>query len=80
MLKECGSKMNWIDKISKSFAHVVSSNLSLGHDQEEVLAYGAFALIQTILSILAIAACGMVLGVFPAAFMPQSLLTVLLLE
>jgi accessory gene regulator B len=64
MLKECGSKMNRIDKISKSFAHVVSSNLSLGHDQEEILAYGAFALIQTILSILTIAVCGLVLGVF----------------
>lgn len=56
--------MNWIDKISKSFAHVVSSNLSFGHDQEEVIAYGAFALIQTVLSIFAIAVFGLLLGVF----------------
>lgn len=56
--------MNWIDNVSKSFASVVSSNLSLGHDQEEVIAYGAFALIQTLLSIFAIAAFGLLLGVF----------------
>lgn len=56
--------MNWIDNVSKSFASVVSSNLSLGHDQEEVIAYGAFALIQTVLSIFAIAAFGLLLGVF----------------
>lgn len=56
--------MNSIDKISKSFASIVSSNLSLGHDQEEVIAYGAFALIQTVLSIFAIAVLGLLLGVF----------------
>ncbi|WP_019229351.1 accessory gene regulator ArgB-like protein [Sedimentibacter sp. B4] len=56
--------MNWIDNVSKSFASIVSSNLSLGQDQEEVIAYGAFALIQTVLSIFAIVAFGLLLGVF----------------
>jgi accessory gene regulator B len=56
--------MNWIDNISKSFASIVSSNLSLDCDQEEVIAYGAFALIQTVLSIFAIAALGLLFGVF----------------
>lgn len=56
--------MSRIEKASKSFAKVVSSNLSLDYDHEEVLAYGAFALIQTVLSILAIAAFGLVFGVF----------------
>lgn len=56
--------MNWIDNVSKSFASIVSSNLSLGQEQEEVIAYGAFALIQTVLSIFAIAAFGLLLGVF----------------
>lgn len=56
--------MSSIEKVSKSFAQVVSSNLSLDGDQEEIIAYGTFALIQTFLSILAIAVFGLLLGVF----------------
>jgi len=52
--------MSGVEKLSKVIASKISTNLSIDKDHEEVLAYGAFALIQTLMSILVI----VVFGVF----------------
>lgn len=55
--------MSRIEKISKAIASIISKNLSIDSDHEEVIAYGAFALFQTTLSILAVAIFGVVFKV-----------------
>ena len=59
--------MDKIEKISKVVASKISSNLNLDNDHEEIVAYGTFALIQTTISILAVAVFGLVFGVFAEA-------------
>jgi len=55
--------MSSIEKISEVIAYKIAANLSMDNDQEEVLAYGAFALIQTIISILSVAIFGIIFNV-----------------
>lgn len=50
--------MSIIEKTSKAIASRISKSLSMDSDREEVIAYGAFILFQTCLSILAIAIFG----------------------
>ena len=59
--------MNRIERLSKSIASKISSSLGIDSDHEEVLAYGAFALIQTLISILAVAVFGILFGVLAEA-------------
>ena len=59
--------MNRIEQMSKAVASKISSNLSIDSDHEEILAYGAFALIQTLISILAVAVFGILFGVLSEA-------------
>lgn len=55
--------MSSVEKLSNIIASKISAKLSIDSDHEEVLAYGAFALIQTILSILVIIIFGAVFDV-----------------
>lgn len=56
--------MSNIERISETVASKISINLSLqDEDKEEVLAYGAFVLLQTILSIVMIAVFGFIFHV-----------------
>ena len=56
--------MSNIEKFSEVVASKISTNLSIGDkDKEEVLAYGAFVLIQTIISILMVAIFGIIFNV-----------------
>ena len=52
-----------VENLSEAIALKISSNLSTVHDKE-VLAYGAFILIQTVLSIITIALFGIIFDVF----------------
>lgn len=51
------------EKIALGITGKISSNLDLDNDQKEIIQYGAFMLIQTIVSILATLACGYIFGV-----------------
>ncbi|MFZ7122063.1 MAG: accessory gene regulator ArgB-like protein [Eubacteriaceae bacterium] len=53
------------DKIAKK----ISDELKLNVDQYEIISYGAFAVIQIIISIVAVAFFGLILGVMPQALM-----------
>lgn len=61
--KKRGISLSRIEKLSKSIASKISVSLSIDNDHEEVIAYGAFAFLQTIISILAVAAFGLVFDV-----------------
>jgi accessory gene regulator B len=52
------------EKLSEIIANKISMQLSLDNDKEEVLAYGAFALIQTIISIIMLAIFGIIFNAF----------------
>lgn len=52
--------MSSVEKISERIASEISKNISMDEDKEEVIAYGAFVLIQTILTIITIAIFGAV--------------------
>lgn len=51
------------EKLSEMIAVKISTQLSLDNDKEEVLAYGAFALVQTIISIIMLAIFGIIFNV-----------------
>ncbi|MDD4780929.1 MAG: accessory gene regulator B family protein [Tissierellia bacterium] len=55
--------MGNVEKLSNFIASKISANLSIDSEREEVLAYGAFALIQTILSIIIIVIFGVIFDV-----------------
>lgn len=55
--------MSRIEMFSKFIASNISKNLSVDNEQEEVIAYGAFALIQTMISILSVAVFGIIFDV-----------------
>lgn len=55
--------MSRIEIFSKIIASKISKNLPIDNDHEEVIAYGAFALIQTLVSILAVAVFGIIFDV-----------------
>lgn len=55
--------MSSIERASKIIASKISTNLSLDQDHEEVIRYGAFALIQTSISILLVIIFGVVFNV-----------------
>lgn len=57
-----------IERASKSLASGMASKLNLGSEREEVLAYGAFALLQTVWSILLVIILGAIFGVLGEAF------------
>lgn len=56
--------MGRIEKISENISSMISEKLSLSNDEKEVIAYGLFIFIQTVISILMIAILGAVTGVF----------------
>lgn len=56
-----------IERASKSLASGIASNLNLDREREEVLAYGAFALLQTVWSILLVIILGAIFGVLGEA-------------
>lgn len=55
--------MSRIEKLSKIIATKISNNLSIDNDHEEVIAYGAFALLQTMVSIFAVVVFGVIFDV-----------------
>lgn len=55
--------MNRIEKVSENISSIISEKLSLNNDEKEVIEYGTFILIQTIISILMIALLGAIFGV-----------------
>lgn len=55
--------MSGIEKFSKIIAAGISKNISMDSDKEEVIAYGAFILMQTIISILMVVVFGVVFNV-----------------
>lgn len=59
--------MSKIEKLSKGIASKISKNLSIDEDHEEVIAYGAFALMQTGVSILAVIIFGVIFNVLTEA-------------
>lgn len=59
--------MSKIERLSKSIASTISKNLSIDEDHEEVIAYGAYALIQTGISILAVIIFGIIFNVLTEA-------------
>lgn len=72
--------MSKIEMISQKIAFKISTKLCLNNDKEEVLAYGAFVLFQTIISIAMVAIFGMIFNVlmeaiiisFTASFLRKS--------
>jgi accessory gene regulator B len=52
-----------IERISKKIADTLANNLDLDNDNREVLAYGAFALLQILLSIILVAVFGLIFNV-----------------
>lgn len=56
--------MNSVEKLSEVIAFEISKNITIDQEKREVIAYGAFVLIQTVLSIVTIAAFGVVFNVF----------------
>jgi len=52
-----------MEKLSNSIANKVASELSLDDDKREVIAYGAFALMQMVLSIIFVFLCGLLFHV-----------------
>lgn len=56
--------MNSIEKISENVAIKISKNISMDQDKKEVIAYGTFVLLQTIISIISIAVFGITFNVF----------------
>jgi len=50
--------------LSKKIADTITDELSLSKEQRDVIEYGAFALLQTLLSIFAVAFFGFLFGVF----------------
>lgn len=55
--------MSNIEKLSKIIAAGISKNISMDSDKEEVIAYGAFIFMQTIISILMVVVFGIVFNV-----------------
>jgi accessory gene regulator B len=52
-----------IEKLSENIAVRISQELKFDNNKKEVIAYGAFALIQTIISIIVVFVGGLILGV-----------------
>lgn len=59
--------MSRIERTSKIIASKISNNLSIDEDHEEVIAYGAYALLQTGISILAVIIFGVIFNVLTEA-------------
>lgn len=55
--------MSSIEKLSKIIASRISTNLSIDNDHEEVLAYGAFAFLQMVVSIFMVVVFGAIFNV-----------------
>jgi PiT family inorganic phosphate transporter len=66
-----------ISRISESIANKISSELNLDKDNREVIAYGAFALLQTLLSILLVAALGALFHVVTEALIVSFAISIL---
>lgn len=56
-----------MEKLTNNIAEKVGSELGLDNDHKEIIAYGAFALLQTLLSIVLVVIFGLLFGVLPEA-------------
>jgi len=59
--------MSRIESISKIIASRISKNLPMDEEHEEIIAYGAFALLQAMVSILVVAVFGIIFDVLAEA-------------
>lgn len=56
-----------IERVSKALAYGISSTLNMDKEREEIIAYGAFAFIQTVWSILLVITFGIIFNVLVQA-------------
>lgn len=66
-----------VEKLSNSISSKISSHLKLNKDQEEIIAYGAFNLIQTTWCILLVLLFGAIFGVMVKAFIISFVISIL---
>lgn len=70
-------KMFFIEELSNNLALKISSYLKLNKNQEEIIAYGAFNLIQTVWCILLVLLFGAIFNVTVKAFIVSFIISVL---
>lgn len=66
-----------VERLAKIIANKISSKLELDNEQREVVAYGAFSLIQTILSILLVVLFGLLFNVALEALIISFIVSIL---
>ncbi|KZL89459.1 accessory gene regulator ArgB-like protein [Clostridium magnum] len=69
--------MFFIEKLSNSLSLKISSYLNLSEDQKEIIAYGAFNLIQTIWCIFVVLLLGVIFSVTAKAFIISFVISIL---
>jgi accessory gene regulator B len=66
-----------MEKLTNNIAVKISSELGLDNDRKEIIAYGAFAILQTTVSIALIVIFGLLFGVLPEALIVSFTVSIL---